>query len=54
MMPIRDVALCVEMGERPVVALMAPSDWEEQIDRVLRGHEGTAPWPLVVPMATRR
>ena len=33
--PLRDVALCVELGYRPVRALMQLEDWEQQVDRVL-------------------
>lgn len=36
--PIRNVALCVELGERPILALMTPADWDQRIRMEL------APW----------
>jgi len=33
--PIRDVALCVELRERPIHALMTREDWVAEVDRYL-------------------
>jgi hypothetical protein len=36
--PIRNVALCIELGERPILALMTKADWN------LRVRQELAPW----------
>jgi hypothetical protein len=33
--PIRDIALCIELRERPIHALMTRDDWSVEIDRYL-------------------
>jgi len=33
--PTRDVALCIELRERPIRALMTREDWGAEIDRYL-------------------
>lgn len=48
--PIRDVALCIELGRRPVLGLMTGAEWDEHIARVI----GDWPddWPASVSRAT--
>ncbi len=36
--PIRDIALCIELGPRPILALMKPADWDKRVRQSL------APW----------
>lgn len=33
--PIRDVALCIELGERPIRALMTQADWNRRLHQEL-------------------
>lgn len=38
--PIRDVALCIELQQRAIHALMTRADWEREVDRLLDD------WPI--------